>query len=261
VSVTPTSAAAAYERPEPPFPSQVVEEVLRVLLRAARAQQLYLRNNPMYVKAVEQLQLAFAGLWAHADEITLVVSETTLVWEGEVVLEEREKAGDSLPWTCYKDGVRSLQFSRGFEQAEVVEFLDLLHRVRRAAPEEDDLLTLLWQGDFVYLRYAYVDLGVDGAGGFETGASQGESGGAGRGLAAAAAEPQVPGMVSIDDFDSAARSRASTGVTCARTSSRFSSTRSRRSTTWRCARRSPRSSTRCSCTCSRRASSARSPTC
>ena len=198
-------AATAYERPEPPFPAQVVEEVVRALLRGGRAQQLYLPNNPIYTKSVDQLRAAFAALWRHTDGVSLVVTETTLVWEGVVVLEERDKNGDSLPWTCYKDGVRSLQLARGFEESEAVHFLELLQRVRRASPDEDDLLTLLWQGDFVYLRYGYVDLSLDGANAFELGSgatpAQGPGGvSAPEALAAAARAPAPPGLVSLDDF-------------------------------------------------------------
>lgn len=197
-------AAAAYERPAPPFAGQVVEEVLRAFLRAGRAHQLYLPNNPVYAKATEQLRAAFGALWAHTDEITLVVSETTLVWEGTVVLEEREKNGDSLPWTCYKDGVRSLQLGRGFEQSEAMQFIDLVHRVRRASPDEDDLLTMLWQGDFVHLRYGYVDLSLDGVAALEPGgiAEEDATPAAAAARAAAARAPAPPGLVSLDDFES-----------------------------------------------------------
>jgi hypothetical protein len=182
----------------------VVEEVLRSLLRAGRAHQLYLPNNPIYAKSIDQLRTAFRALWEHADEITLVVSETTLVWEGVVVLEERDKNGDSLPWTCYKDGVRSLQMARGFEDAEAVQLLDLLQRVRRASPDEDDLLTMLWQGDFVHLRYGYVDLSLDGATALEpsAGVEDDNAPAAADARAAAARAPAPPGLVSLDDFDS-----------------------------------------------------------
>ena len=30
--------------------------------------------------------------------------------------------------------------------------------MRKASPDEDDLLTLLWEQEFVFLRYRYVDL-------------------------------------------------------------------------------------------------------
>jgi hypothetical protein len=203
VTVSGAPSAASYERPAPPFASQVVEEVLRAFLKAGRAHQLYLPNNPVHAKSIEQLRAAFTALWAETDEITLVVSETTLVWEGAVVLEEREKNGDSLPWTCYKDGVRSLQFARGFEEAEAMQFLDLVQRVRRASPDEDDLLTMLWQGDFVYLRYGYVDLSLDGVASLEpAGLAQDNSPAAAEARAAAARAPAPPGLVSLDDFDS-----------------------------------------------------------
>jgi hypothetical protein len=35
--------------------------------------------------------------------------------------------------------------------------------VRKASPDEDDLLTLLWEGDFVFLRFRYVDVSLEGA--------------------------------------------------------------------------------------------------
>src|SRR3712207_9580743 len=63
----------------------------------------------------------------------------------------------------YKDGIRELQFLAGFETEELPTLLDIMQRVRKASPEEEDLLTLLWEGDFGLLRYRYVDLGMEPA--------------------------------------------------------------------------------------------------
>jgi hypothetical protein len=57
--------------------------------------------------------------------------------------------------------VRELRFLRGFDAEELAKLLDILQRVRKASPDEDDLLTLLWQGDFTFLRYRYVDMTVE----------------------------------------------------------------------------------------------------
>nr|MBA3672341.1 HEAT repeat domain-containing protein [Gemmatimonadaceae bacterium] len=46
---------------------------------------------------------------------------------------------------------------------ELGKLLSILQRVRKASPDEDDLLTMLWEGDFVYLRYRYVDVSVETA--------------------------------------------------------------------------------------------------
>jgi HEAT repeat protein len=154
---------AAVQRPEPPFPSLVVEELLRAIGRAVRAHQLYLHNNPIYLRSIEAAQAAFAPLWTRTEELALQVTETEFRWEGIAVLADAEKAADSLPWLFFKDGVRELRLQPGFEREELVVLLDLLRRVRVASPDEDDLLTMLWEQDFEHLRYGYVDLSVDHA--------------------------------------------------------------------------------------------------
>jgi len=84
-------------------------------------------------------------------------------WEGISVLSEGSRGSDSLPWLFYKDGVRELRLMRGFETEELDKLLGIMQRVRKASPDEDDLLTLLWEGDFVFLRYRYVDLTLETA--------------------------------------------------------------------------------------------------
>ena len=151
------------DRPTPPFPPAPVEELARLFVRAIRAHQLYLPNNPIYKGAIDGLRAGFAPIWANAEELSLAVSETDFRWYGHVVLEETTKSGDSLPWLFYKDGIREVQFLKGFETEELTTLLDIMQRIRKASPEEEDLLTLLWEGDFSLLRYRYVDLGLEAA--------------------------------------------------------------------------------------------------
>lgn len=146
-----------------PFAPGPVEELLRSFLKAARAHQLYLPNNPVYRGAVETLRSAFAPIWGQTDELALSFTETEVRWHGRVVLEESGKSSDSLPWLFYKDGVREIRLSRGFEAEELTRLLEILQRVRKAAPDEDDLLTMLWEADFSSLRYRYVDMSLEAA--------------------------------------------------------------------------------------------------
>ena len=141
-----------------PFGRDRVEELLRLFGKAARAHQLYLPNNPVYKSAHEALRAGFAPIWERADELVLAFTEQQVKWGGQTVLEEATRGSDSLPWIFYKDGVRELRMLRGFETEELDRLLDILQRVRKASPDEDDLLTMLWQGDFACLRYRYVDL-------------------------------------------------------------------------------------------------------
>jgi len=105
---------------------------------------------------------SFAPIWAHADDLTLEVTDTQLKWEGRPVMNEPDKTTDALPWVLYKDGLRELRLSKGVEEQEVVGLIDVITRVRKAGSDEDDLLTVLWEKEFSHIRYRYVDLLVDG---------------------------------------------------------------------------------------------------
>jgi hypothetical protein len=115
----------------------------------------------VYKGAIEALRGAFAPIWQQTDELALRFSETEIRWFGRPVCTETSKSADSLPWTFFKDGIRELEFTTGFETDELNKFLDILQRARKASPEEDDLLTMLWEADFANLRYRYVDLGAE----------------------------------------------------------------------------------------------------
>ena len=170
-----------------------------------RAHQLYLQNNPMYQRAIELLRGSFAPIWAKTDELSLIVTETELRWCGKPVLVEPTKSSDSIPWLCYKDGVRELKLKPGFETEELSRLLEILQRVRKASPDEDDLLTLLWAQDFGSLRYRYVDIGSEPAAAVDISPETERP----TQVAVPTAEPEEeettesrPGVVNLEDFDS-----------------------------------------------------------
>jgi hypothetical protein len=152
--------AASHELVEPPFSPTLVEEMLKVLVKAMRAHQLYLPNNPVYQRALENLRRAFLPLWSHVDEIAFSITEADFRWDGRAVMHETNKS-ESVPWLFFKDGIRELRLMKGFEEQEVVGLLEILKRVKKASPEEDDLLTLIWEKDFTLLRYRFVDLTLE----------------------------------------------------------------------------------------------------
>ena len=140
-----------------------VEEMLRLFARAMRAHQLYLPNNPTYLRAIENARNAFGPIWQETDELRFEVTDTQLTWEGHAVVSETDKTSDALPWVLYKDGIRELILRRGVEEQEIISLLQIIARVRKASPDEDDLLTLLWEQEFAFVRYRYVDVSMEGA--------------------------------------------------------------------------------------------------
>ena len=138
-----------------------VENLLQVVVKGLRAIQLYLPNNPVYQRAVENIQRAFGPVWECTDDLMLDVEETDLHWEGKPVLKQADRS-ESVGWVLYKDGVRHVTFLPGAEEEEVVRFLQTIHRGKTLDPEAaDDLLTLLWDQDFQLIRYDHVELGME----------------------------------------------------------------------------------------------------
>ena len=67
----------------------LIQELLRLFGKAARAHQLYLPNNPVYKAAQEALRAGFVPVWEQTDELVLSFTESEVKYAGETVLEER----------------------------------------------------------------------------------------------------------------------------------------------------------------------------
>lgn len=190
-----------------PFPPAPIEEWLRLVSKAGRAHQLYLPNNPIYRGAIDALRAGFKPIWARTEEFTLAVGETELRWFDAVVSGDSNlgKTADNLAWLLYKDGLREITILRGFEDAEVVKLLEIVQRARHAQPDDDDLVAMLWEADFAFLRYRYIDLLHDGVAGDPVDGTPVDPVAADD-ISAAAHEPpvesNVASVVNMADFDS-----------------------------------------------------------
>jgi len=175
---------------------------MQVLSKGIRATQLYLPNNPVYQRAVDNIRAAFRQIWQATDDLVFDIGETELRWEDNVVYSQDQR-NESIAWTLFKDGVRSVTFRPGVEETEIVRFLGVLQQARNLqADAPDDLLTLLWAQDFQFVAYTFRELATENAVPIEKGETipstlptqiqhrvQEE------------APPKREGLVSIDDFD------------------------------------------------------------
>jgi hypothetical protein len=126
-----------------------------------------------------------------------------------VVYHQLNKA-ESVAWGLFKDGMRSLTIRRGAELEELPRFLETINRARfLPADAGDDLLTLLWEQEFEFIAYKFIEFfGGDGGMPEQTGtyaASGAEADAAARdrhAAAAAEAPPRPKGLVDLEEFDS-----------------------------------------------------------
>ena len=195
---------------EPLADYKAVEELIKAFVKGLRAIQIYLPNNPIYEKACSKVTNAFEAVWRATDELILEVTDTEIRWEEEIVYSEPNKS-ESVAWTLYEDGVRSVTMLPGVEEGEVIRFLEVLSRIRSLPPEgADDLLTLLWEQEFDRIRYATVELGeedgsaIEGSGGGGEAAPPAEDVRAEvrRQLAGSAEEEKATEFISMEDVDS-----------------------------------------------------------
>lgn len=141
---------------------KAVEDLLRGMSKGQRALQMYLPNNPVYQRALEQMSDAFAPVWGITGRLVLDIEENDILWEGASVLPASAR-GDGLAWQFYKDGLRRLTLLPGVETDEIVRFLEVVNRARLLATDAgDDLLTLLWEQEFVLISYAFIEALGDG---------------------------------------------------------------------------------------------------
>ena len=196
--------------------ARVVEELLRVLAKGQRALQMYLPNNPVYQRTLEKVTEAFAPVWDVTGLVVLDIHEDQITWEDLPVFHQVNKA-EGMAWQMYKDGLRRLTFSPGVETEEIFNFLRVLNRARMLPTDAaDDLLTLLWEQEFVLISYAFVEVLGDGLDFIQDSATRPAGGRGGGGQAnpreEVAAGRDAPegsedarggayGVVDLEDFD------------------------------------------------------------
>jgi HEAT repeat protein len=141
---------------------RVVEELLRALAKGQRAFQMYLPNNPVYQRSVDQVAEAFGPVWGVTGRLVLDLPEGELQWEG-VPLQYGASRAEGFASQLYQDGLRRLVLLPGVESEEITRFLAVMNRARLLPKDaSDDLLTLLWEQQFVLISYTFVEALSDG---------------------------------------------------------------------------------------------------
>lgn len=150
--------------PVPDNEVRQIRELLQALVKTKRAFEMYPANNPILLKFREDLVRRFDGFFEENDRLTLIIRQYEIYYKGQQVYQNTEKE-DNLALFFYKDGLRELTFTAGFGGDEITDFLDVIRSRPEASSEsyDDDIVTLLWEKDFVHLRYYVVEEYVEGA--------------------------------------------------------------------------------------------------
>lgn len=187
------------------LPASQVSELIQAMVKALRAFQMYLPNNPIYQRAIQNVRSALSPVWAAVDELVLHVGETDLLWEEQAVYRQINKS-ESLAWSLFKDGMRELTIHKGAEAEELPRLLATINKARfLPADAGDDLLTLLWALEFEHIKYRFIDFFAQGGGELPgpSGTAGGSASAEDRKAQVAEEAPERPkGVIELDDVDS-----------------------------------------------------------
>ena len=189
-------------------PTAQVVELIAAMVKALRAFQIYLPNNPIYQRAVQNVQAACAPIWSGTDELVLNISESEFTCEDQVVYRQNNK-NESLSWSLFKDGMRAVTIRRGAEEKELPLLLATINQARFLPPDAgDDLPTLLWAHEYEFIEYRFIDFFSGEGGGTAVPQASGQPVDQGQTPAdrkaqiAEEAPARAKSLIEIDDVDS-----------------------------------------------------------
>ena len=143
---------------------RLVKDLLQLVVKTKRAFEMYPSNNPILQKFQEDLVKKFDSFFATENRLTLSIRQHDVYYKGLPVYHNPNK-DDNIALLFYKDGLRELTFTAGFTGDEITDFLEVI-RVRPESSVEsydDDVVTLLWEKDFLHLTYYVVEEYVEGS--------------------------------------------------------------------------------------------------
>jgi hypothetical protein len=137
------------------------KSLIQTFLQTLKAFRLYEANHPILSKFLERLRKDFDQYFHEFDSFSLQVGEHKLFYRGNIVYENKD-VKESLAFVFFKDGIRELQFSKGLEFKEIIDFLNVVRKGDLLNRMEDDLVTLLWEKDFTHITFTAVDEFLEG---------------------------------------------------------------------------------------------------
>lgn len=155
----------------PPALVEKIGVLVASIVYALRSLQLYGPTSLTWEKSLDSVRSAFESIWTLAPEIEVQITADAILHAGKPIFQNSNR-NESLAFLMFRDGIRVLYFRAGFEADELPEFLTTLHRARYQPSESDDLVTLLWDKDFVHLRHGYIDADAAASDGSEVAASE-----------------------------------------------------------------------------------------
>ena len=134
----------------------LARDLIGSLIKTIKAFRFYPPGNPALKGFQEQLHKKFQHFLNKFDSFIFQIGEYDFSFGGKVLYENRD-VKSSLAFLLYKDGLRELRFMKGLEAWEIEGLVDVIKRGDSLNQLEDDLVTMMWERDFVHIGYLSTD--------------------------------------------------------------------------------------------------------
>jgi HEAT repeats len=128
------------------------KDILQQIIKAKKTLRMYPQNNPVYLKTLEESYLKFSNFLDYRESFSLKIKQNSINYDAEQIYYSTEKE-ENLALFFFKDGLRELTFHQGLSAGELEEFLRIIALDFDREAVDEDIVTLLWEKDFQYIRY------------------------------------------------------------------------------------------------------------
>ena len=128
-----------------------VNDVILSMVRTSKGLRIYLPNNPVLIKFVDDLDAKMLAHISRYGDIRLEVDRFALRYRGVDVYQNPDPK-ESLAFRLYADGIRALLFAHGVAPEELNSFLGIVG-FERPPQHDDDIVTQLWEKNLPHINY------------------------------------------------------------------------------------------------------------
>jgi HEAT repeat protein len=134
----------------------IARDLISAFIKAIKAFRFYPPDNPTLKGFREQLLKKFQFFMNKYQSFVIQIGEYDLSFKGKILYENRD-VKTSLAFLLYRDGLREIRFVKGLEEWEVQGIIDILKQGESINQLEDDIVTLMWEKDFVHISFLATD--------------------------------------------------------------------------------------------------------
>jgi HEAT repeat protein len=134
----------------------LARDLTGAFIKAIKAFRFYPLDNPTLKGFRDQLLKKFQFFLNKYQSFEIQVGEYDLSFKGKILYENRD-VKTSIAFLIYKDGLRKIRFMKGLEEWEVQGIIDILKQSETINQLEDDIVTLMWERDFIHISFVATD--------------------------------------------------------------------------------------------------------